>query len=181
MATKESTLRNQLDSPQFQAKLKREKYKQERKGYSCTRIKAHPIYDAWRNMKRRCYYKNSGYYQNYGGRGICVCAEWREDYNVFLAWALDHNWKEGLTLDRINNDGMYQPSNCRWITQSEQLLNRRNNHIIEYNGEIKTLKEWSDALNINFQTLAKRLHNWGMPRAFEEPIDKSKIRKRGGA
>ena len=156
--------------------IKKEDRRKFREGY-CKRGKCHPLYDVWRNMKRRCYYKNSKCYKNYGGRGIIVCDEWLSDFNIFLKWALENKWKKGLTIDRINNDGNYEPSNCKWSTMHEQLLNRRNNHFIVYKGKRKTISEWSKILGIHKSTLSRRIEMWNdIDKAFETPIDKSKVR-----
>ncbi|MCL2377816.1 MAG: AP2 domain-containing protein [Defluviitaleaceae bacterium] len=82
------------------------------------------IYNSWRGMKERCLNPNNMHYENYGGRGIRICDEWLNASN-FIAWALKNGYKEGLTVDRINNDGNYEPSNCRWTTHGEQAKNRR--------------------------------------------------------
>ena len=76
-------------------------------------------------MKTRCYNPNFIYYCNYGGRGIIICDEWLNDFKAFYEWAINNGYKEGLTIDRINNDGIYEPSNCRWITRAEQNRNQR--------------------------------------------------------
>lgn len=158
--------------------IEKKKRKEERAGYS-TRNYSHPIYDAWRNMKRRCYgnYANSKIYKNYGGRGIEVCQEWKDDFNSFLKWSLKNSWMQGLTIDRINNDGNYEPNNCRWVSRIEQLSNRRNSIYITYNGETKTEKEWAKLLNISYTAFRKRIKNWGnLTKVMNEPIDTSKIR-----
>lgn len=139
--------------------------------YACTREYSHPLYDAWRNMKRRCYYKNSKTYKNYGGRGISVCDEWRNDYTAFLKWALTNGWKEHLQLDRIDNNGNYKPNNCRWVTQQENLLNTRHNRNVAYNGKCQTVTEWAKELGMNVRTLTKRLNKWSVEDAFTKPIN----------
>jgi len=151
-----------------------------RKGY-LHRGYEHPIYTAWKNMRRRCYSLNFKQYSDYGGRGISVCSEWRSDFVSFLRWALDNGWEKGLTLDRINNDGNYEPKNCRWATWREQLTNTRRNHMIEYNGKTKTITEWSEELNIHVNTLTKRLTAWkDVALCFETPVNHKygRIRKR---
>lgn len=140
--------------------------------YGCTREKVHPLYDAWRNMKRRCYLKTAPYYKNYGGRGIRVCDEWKNDYKSFLEWSLSNGWSKGMQLDRIDNNGNYEPLNCRWITQQRNLLNKRTNTKITYNGRSQTVTEWANELGIHVNTLRKRIAKWGIESAFSTPIDK---------
>lgn len=83
------------------------------------------LYKVWNGMKTRCYNKNFIYYCNYGGRGITICYEWLNDFEIFYKWAISNGYEEGLTIDRINNDGNYEPNNCRWITRAEQNRNQR--------------------------------------------------------
>jgi hypothetical protein len=91
---------------------------------------------------------------------------------VVLERADDRVNKKGLTIDRLNPNGNYEPSNCRWVTASQQQNNKLNNHIIEYNGEIHTLAEWSSLLNLNYGTLHRRIQylNWSIEKAFTTPI-----------
>lgn len=79
------------------------------------------LYFVWVNMIRRCEHSNGKYYKNYGGRGIKVCSEWH-DAATFFKWALANGYKEGLTIDRVDNDGDYEPSNCQFLTRSENTL-----------------------------------------------------------
>lgn len=83
------------------------------------------IHRIWSAMKQRCYNPNATCYRNYGGRGIKVCDEWLHDFLKFKSWAEAHGYNDTLTIDRINNDGNYEPSNCRWITRAEQNKNKR--------------------------------------------------------
>lgn len=79
----------------------------------------HPLRAIRKAMIRRCGNPNDRFFKNYGGRGIIVCDEWKESLVAFYEWAIDNGWFKGLSIDRINNDGKYEPKNCRWITVSE--------------------------------------------------------------
>lgn len=169
-----------LERPDVQAELKRVAASVERSkelSKYCHRNYTHPVYNSWKGMRRRC---NSPYatgYKNYGGRGINVCEEWDKDPLAFIHWSLEHGWKPGLTLDRIDNNGNYCPENCRWISRAEQLLNRRNNRILKLNGKSQTMKEWADELGIRPQTLSNRVNRsgWSDEKALTTPIDEAKI------
>lgn len=106
------------------------------------------IYGCWQDMKNRCYNKNRKKYKIYGGRGIIVCDEWKNSFSNFYEWAKNNGYNDNLTLDRIDSNGNYEPSNCRWATLKEQANNKRNNHKITINGITKNLCEWLEIYNI---------------------------------
>jgi len=132
----------------------------------------------YRQMKHRCYNELDSNYINYGGRGIIVCDEWINDYYCFKEWALVNRYTDDLTIDRINVNGNYEPSNCKWSTYKEQANNTRTNKMIEYHGETKTLSEWCDELGIEYFRTKARFNTCNMTptQAFELP--KQKLRRK---
>jgi hypothetical protein len=90
-------------------------------------LASHPLYDVWSNMVRRCHNEEHPFYKNYGNRGISVCKEWRNTPKHFVEWAMHNGWCADLEIDRINNNGDYKPSNCRFVTIRQNASNRRNN------------------------------------------------------
>ena len=127
-------------------------------GYKPTRICS-----IYRNMSQRCSNPNHPHYKDYGGRGITVCNEWRDSFVSFRDWALSHGYKDNLTIDRIDNDGNYDPSNCRWVTIEEQQRNRRSNVKITAFGKTMTLAEWGRDTGIPCSTIKKRLERGVAP------------------
>ena len=131
------------------------------------------LYKAWDSMKARCYRKSVGPYPKYGGRGITVCDEWKNSFVAFRDWALANGYVEGLSLDRIDPSGNYEPSNCRWVTMKEQENNKRSNRRIEHNGETHTLSEWCDITGIPFHVLHHRFQRgWPTEKALTTKIRK---------
>ena len=130
----------------------------------------HPLCGVWQTMKQRCYNPNNKSYKNYGARGITVCEEWKKDFKLFYDWATNNGYKKGLTLDRVDTNGNYEPSNCRWVEQVSQQNNRRNNIIVLYNGVSYTLSELSKKTNIKYATLRNRIKNlgWDVERALRK-------------
>lgn len=127
------------------------------------------IYFIHNSMNERCFNPNSSEYYNYGYRGISVCDAWkgRIGFENFLKWSMKNGYSDDLSIDRINVNGNYEPSNCRWVTQKEQMNNTRFNLFVEYNGETYTLSEWSEKLKIPYKTLYQRLkRGWDVKRAF---------------
>jgi hypothetical protein len=103
--------------------------------------KKHSLYSVWCNIKNRCRNKNVLAYKDYGGRGISICEEWSKDFKCFYDWCMNNGWAKGLEIDRKNNDGNYEPSNCRFVTTKENMRNKRNTLSYEQVEEIRRLKE----------------------------------------
>lgn len=119
------------------------------------------IASIWYGMHHRCQNKDHINYSGYGGRGISICKDWYY-YDNFKDWAMKNGYSDDLELDRIDNDGNYNPSNCRWATREQQCYNKRNTIYIEYKGKKRTLKELSELTGITIQLLQRR-HSKGFP------------------
>lgn len=119
------------------------------------------IRNIWQNMKNRCYNKATKSYPSYGGRGILICDEWLNNYEAFLEWSRANGYQDSLTIDRINNDIGYNPDNCRWVTHKENCNNRSDCIYVTYNGDTKTIQQWSEILNLNRDKLKHLLFNKG--------------------
>jgi hypothetical protein len=117
---------------------------------------SHPEYSVWENMKQRCRNRNSPHWHNYGGRGVAVCERWSQSFWNFLT---DMGQRPtGLhTLERIDNDGDYEPNNCRWATRKEQQRNRRANHLISYNGRLLCMAELAELFGCEVSALRSRI------------------------
>ena len=141
----------------------------------------------FRTMKKRCYYPKHVCYYNYGARGIKLCEEWNnreivrisgirytKGYLNFKKWALENGYQDNLTIDRIDVNADYSPSNCRWVTQKEQANNRRNNIYVSYKGKIQTLKQWCEELHLPYGAIKDRVSKlkWDCIKALETPIKK---------
>lgn len=133
------------------------------------------IYGVWSSMKERCYNQKTKCYKNYGGKGIKICDEWLKDFQKFYDWAKDNGYKEGLTIDRIDNNKNYEPNNCRWVTIREQNRNYSRNHNITYNGETKCIADWADCFSINRATILWRIKSG---KSLDEVFDKKDRRKK---
>ena len=113
-----------------------------------------PWYNSWRSMMGRCYNEKNASYSYYGGKGITVCNEWKTP-DGFAKWA-DETFVKGCTLDRIDGNGNYEPSNCRWSTKKEQANNRKSCALVTYNGETHNITEWSEITGIPRSILLNR-------------------------
>lgn len=128
------------------------------------------LHYVWIEMRQRCSNPEHRRFSLYGARGIKVCNEWQL-FEVFYKWAKSSGYQEGLSLDRIDNDGNYEPNNCRWATQIQQVNNTRVTKMVTYRGRTQSLSDWSRELNLNYYTLRSRLRiGWSVQKIFETPM-----------
>lgn len=127
-------------------------------------LTGHPLYCVWKGLRERCRSPKNRNYFRYGGRGIKVCEEWNTDFKCFVDWSLANGWKPGLQIDRINNDGNYEPGNCRFVDRIVNVNNTRKNRRVLAFGETRTVTMWSrdPRCVVARDTLIKRL-NIGWP------------------
>ncbi|MEY4331797.1 MAG: hypothetical protein RLZZ196_535 [Bacteroidota bacterium] len=121
------------------------------------KLKSHKLYSIWSNMKTRCNNDKSNCYQNYGGRGISICNEWNNDFLSFYNWAIVNGWDKDLKLDRTDNNGNYEPTNCRFITNKENCNNKTNNLCVYVNGIRKTAMQISEETGIEYNTVRRKI------------------------
>lgn len=134
------------------------------------------LYYKWLSIRDRCANPNTAGFKNYGGRGIKVCSEW-DDYLAFRGWAIGNGYKEGLTIDRIDVDGNYEPNNCRFVDMKIQNNNRRSTNMHTYKGKTQSEMLWSEEYGISYGTFKTRLDlGWEFERALLTPVKQSRIR-----
>lgn len=134
------------------------------------------LHHIWSSMKARCYYTKAINYPNYGGRGIRVCAEWRNGYMAFRNWALKNGYTEKSTIDRKNVNGNYCPENCQWISAFDQQSNKTNNRNITIGEITNTVTEWGRIYGIDPQAIWARLNRgWNGKDAVIVPSGKKRI------
>lgn len=142
-------------------------------GHATRKYGKSPTYSVWSRMNDRCYNQNHRHYPYYGGRGISICERWRGEsgFNNFL---LDMGERpNGKTIDRIDGDGNYEPVNCRWATRKEQSNNIRTNVWLEFNGEKKTLAQWSDQTGLTGNVITRRIsRGWSIKDALTRPANR---------
>lgn len=146
--------------------------------------------EIFRTMKKRCYYPKHICYHDYGGKGIKICDEWNnreiirisgigytKGFLAFKKWALENGYADNLTIDRVDVNGNYEPSNCRWILQKRQCNNKRNNVYITYKGKTQSLKLWCEELNLSYSTIKHRIRilKWNYKKALETPTKSDSI------
>lgn len=146
------------------------------------RLSSSPEYKTWRRIKNRCYRKKDDHYECYGERGIVACWSWRESFVKFLA-DMGKRPSKKHSIDRIDNNGHYScgkceecvangwPANCRWATKEQQMRNKRSNHTVLFNDQIKTLVEWSEITGFSYNTLKSRLaRGWSAKDTLTIPL-----------
>ena len=129
-----------------------------------------PTYVVWAGMKQRCFNQKSKFYSYYGGRGITICNEWKNDFSAFLRDMGER--PDGTEINRKNNDGNYEPENCEWASRKEQQNNRRANIFVTYQGKRFTLSQLSETFGVHRNTIDDRLSK-GL--SIEEAISKEKL------
>lgn len=131
----------------------------------------HPLLRVWDGIIQRCTNPNANGYKNYGGRGVSICNEWRNDFKMFHDWAIENGWQKGLQIDRINNDDGYYPENCRCVTRLVNTRNKRTNVNITFNGETKCITDWAKSIGISYAALKVRVfkNKWPLEVALTKP------------
>ena len=156
--------------------LQQECRKQNRRTHGASKSRLHVV---WCGIKGRCYNPNHRSYKNYGGRGIVMCPEWRDNFEAFKEFMIGQGYDETLpigyqTIERININGNYEPDNCKLAPIKEQNLNKRSNHIVTYKGITKPIIEFADELGIDVNNVYNRINNLGysIEEALEVPVRK---------
>ena len=168
------------------------KEKQIEKKTKTTRQTHFRLYKVWDNMKARCYNPKHTSYYLYGGRGITMCDEWKNDFDSFAKWALEHGYNENApkgecTIDRIDNNKGYLPDNCKWVTIGENLNNKRNCRMFTHNGKTQSLADWAREFGMDYNAFLSRMYRNGydfeqaiLPRKNKSRhIDIAELKKRG--
>jgi|UPI0004BB07BF hypothetical protein len=123
------------------------------------------------NMKRRCYNPRNSHFRYYGGRGITIHDTWLSNPAAFYDWAIDSGYSPGLSIERIDNDGNYEPGNCKFILPAEQSSNTRRNRFLTHCGKRMTISNWARAMCVKQQALQHRVNrNWSEDRIFNQPF-----------
>ena len=117
------------------------------------------IYHVYYGIKGRCYNPKNSVYRYYGGKGVTMCEDWRNDFMAFYNWAIANGYKDGLTIDRINSNGNYEPSNCRWVTQKEQNRNKKSNRFELFAGKKRCVAEIAELVGLSYSSVLERCNN----------------------
>lgn len=149
------------------------------KRYSLHGGKHTKLYKTWCSIKQRCCNKNNTHYKYYGGRGIKICHEWENDFSEFRSWANKNGYEEGLSIERIDVNDDYKPSNCKWITLSEQCNNKQNSKRFKVGNEVLSLKQISEKYKMSYDLLYCRLIllKWDIDEAINREVKNMPRRK----
>lgn len=120
-------------------------------------LSKHPLFTSWIGMRNRCYFEKHNRFEHYGGSGIEVCPEWRDDFMAFYNWGIANGWEKGLSIDRKENDKNYCPDNCQFSTVPEQNNNRTSCVFLAFNGQTKNISQWAKFTGTNYGTMCKRI------------------------
>lgn len=142
-----------------------------KKKHGMTKTRIHRI---WSQIKTRCFNSKDEHFKDYGGRGITICDEWKNSFESFYEWSMANGYEDNLTIDRIDVNGNYCPENCRWATMKEQNDNKRNTVLLTFEGETRTLGEWSEITGIKYVTLFWRYKAGKTP---SEILSKEKLKR----
>ena len=133
------------------------------------------LHHIWNAMTQRCSNPKAISYKYYGGKGITVCDEWKSSFKSFYEWAMANGYADNLSIDRIDSNGNYEPSNCRWTTNKEQQNNTSYNHRLTYCGETHNITQWAEIIGISRMALYNRIRRgWDIERALTQ-----KLKERG--
>lgn len=139
-----------------------------RRKHGMSRSRLDGIFD---NMMKRCYRPGSRRYERYGGRGIGIFNQWIVDRASFFAWAMANGYSDGLSIERVDNDGNYEPGNCRWIERGRQQANTSRSHMITWDGRSQTLSDWAREIGIAPRALQRRAdRGWPIDRILTQPL-----------
>ena len=139
------------------------------------------LYQIWSAIKQRVGNPKNPSYCNYGGRGVGICKDWKDNFQSFYDWCMDNGYKKGLEIDRINNNGDYEPLNCRFITRKDNNKNKRSNRLLTAFGETKCLVDWADDIRclVKKGTLSRRINTmkWTHEKSITTPNLKPRKKK----
>lgn len=135
-------------------------------------LSAHRLYKIWTDMKKRCANPSCKSFANYGGRGIKVCDEWKNHFQLFYTWSLCNGYSDNLSLDRIDVNGDYNPDNCRWADKLIQANNCRTNHYLTFKGKTQSIAEWARELGVSDSVIRQRLSKlgWSVEKTLSTPL-----------
>ena len=168
----EKSIRKMLEYRQL---IPREKPKPREKLIGYKPRKRNRVRTIWHGIKQRCYNPGHTHYHRYGGRGIIMCDEWKNNFSTFYYWAIDNGYAENLSIDRISNDGNYEPTNCQWVTIAENCKKQSTNKFITYNGKTQIMADWAREFSMHQSVFFTRLKKgFTMEEISKMPPSKSK-------